>query len=62
MACAGTFGSIGITFGGPVVMVWGWLFVTACTCLVGLSMAELASAYPTAGAVYYWAYMVAPRR
>lgn len=59
---AGTFGAIGVTYGGPIVMVWGWLFVTACTLLVSLSMAELASAYPTSAALYYWAYVVAPKR
>lgn len=42
--------------------MWGWWVVTAFTCTVGLSMSELASAYPTSGALYYWSYMTAPRR
>lgn len=27
----GTYGSIGMTYGGPVVMVWGWLVVCLFT-------------------------------
>lgn len=45
----------GMTYGGPVVIVWGWIIVGAMTLLVGLGMAEIASAYPTAGGLYYWA-------
>ncbi|GFR51275.1 hypothetical protein Agub_g13583 [Astrephomene gubernaculifera] len=58
---SGTYG-IGITYGGPVVMIWGWLVVTLFATSVGLSMAELASAYPTSGALYYWSYKLAPPR
>ena len=45
----------GMTYGGPVVIVWGWLIVGAMTLVVGLGMAEIASAYPTAGGLYFWA-------
>lgn len=45
----------GLRFGGPFVMTVGWPLVTAMTLLVALSLAELASAYPTAGALYHWA-------
>jgi len=41
--------------GGPRLMVFGWIGVGAMVMLVGLSMAEIASAYPVAGAGYYWA-------
>ena len=54
---AGTLTSyyIGFADGGPIIMSWGWPFV-ACMCLVvALAMAELASAMPTAGGLYYWA-------
>ncbi|GFR51278.1 hypothetical protein Agub_g13565 [Astrephomene gubernaculifera] len=57
----GAYG-IGVIFGGPVVMMWGWLVVTLFTASVALSMAELASAYPTSGALYYWSYKLAPPR
>jgi amino acid permease (GABA permease) len=45
----------GMTYGGPVAIVWGWLIVGGFTLIVGLGMAEIASAYPTAGGLYFWA-------
>ena len=36
-------------------MLIGWPLVTVFTLLIAASMAELASAYPTAGGLYYWA-------
>eukprot|EP00775_Hariotina_reticulata_P010837 gene10837-10993_t len=47
-----SFGT-GLTYGGPVVCVWGWVVVSAFMLCVGLGMAELASAYPTSGGMYY---------
>ncbi|HJR94144.1 MAG TPA: amino acid permease, partial [Gaiellaceae bacterium] len=41
--------------GGPVAVTWGWLIVGLMSTLVALAMAEIASAYPTAGGLYYWA-------
>jgi amino acid transporter len=41
-------------WGGPVSVTWGWLIVGGFTIFVALSLAEIASAYPTAGALYYW--------
>jgi amino acid permease (GABA permease) len=46
--------------GGPVMIVWGWPFVGLMTLLVGLSMAEVCSSFPTAGGLYYWAAKLAP--
>src|SRR5215475_7073525 len=40
--------------GGPASITWGWLIVGVFTTFVALSMAEIASTYPTAGALYYW--------
>jgi len=45
---------IGFNNGGPVAVVWGWLIVGGFVTLVALGMAEVASAMPTAGAIYYW--------
>jgi amino acid transporter len=45
----------GLTLGGPFEMTIGWPLVSVMTLLVALSLAELASAYPTAGALYHWA-------
>ena len=41
-------------WGGPVAVTWGWVAVGIGTTFVALSMAEIASTYPTAGGLYYW--------
>lgn len=46
-ACAGGF-NLGYVNGGPVVMVYGWIFVCLFSMTVALSLAEICSAYPTA--------------
>ena len=46
---------IGFANGGPIIMSWGWPFVSLMCLFVALAMAELASAMPTAGGLYYWA-------
>ena len=51
--CAGSLPAAW-TFGGPVVAVWGFVIVAACSFLVALSLAELASCYPLAGGPYFW--------
>jgi amino acid transporter len=45
---------IGFNDGGPVAVIWGWLIVGGFVTLVALGMGEVASAMPTAGAIYYW--------
>ncbi|KAJ3283244.1 hypothetical protein HDU79_009251 [Rhizoclosmatium sp. JEL0117] len=45
----------GLITGGPVVMTWGWLVVAFFTMMVGLALAEICSAFPTSGGLYYWA-------
>jgi amino acid transporter len=54
---AGTLTSyyIGFADGGPIMMSWGWPLVSIMCVFVGLAMAELASAMPTAGGLYFWA-------
>jgi amino acid transporter len=42
--------------GGPIAISIGWPVISILVLLVGLSMAELASKFPTAGGIYYWAY------
>jgi amino acid transporter len=46
--------------GGPAVMTLGWLVVGFFVLMVALGMAEVASSYPTAGGLYYWAAKLAP--
>jgi amino acid transporter len=50
----------GLNHGGPPTMNWGWLFVGVMVIFAGLSMAEICSAYPTAGGLYYWSAKLAP--
>jgi amino acid transporter len=45
----------GINYGGPIQQAWGWPIVSVFVIVVALSMAELASAFPTAGGLYWWA-------
>jgi len=49
----------GLETGGPVVMIWGWIIGSSFSTVVGLSMAEICSSYPSAGSVYHWAGMLA---
>lgn len=44
--------------GGPAAFGLGWPLVSAGTMLVALAMAELASAFPTAGALYHWSALL----
>src|SRR6478735_10633239 len=57
--CLTLFG-FAMNTGGPAVMTLGWLFVGFFVTLVALGMAEVASSYPTAGGLYYWAAKLAP--
>ena len=45
----------GLNYGGPVEEAYGWPLVSIFVIIVGLGMAEIASKYPTAGGLYYWA-------
>ncbi|KAF2008615.1 polyamine transporter TPO5 [Aaosphaeria arxii CBS 175.79] len=51
---------IPILGGGAVTIIWGWLAVSLVTICVALSLGEITSIYPTAGGVYYQAFMLAP--
>ena len=57
--CLTLFG-FAMNVGGPAVMTLGWLVVGFFVTLVALGMAEVASSYPTAGGLYYWAAKLAP--
>ncbi|TDZ17225.1 putative amino-acid permease [Colletotrichum orbiculare MAFF 240422] len=46
--------------GGPVDIIWGWLGVSLIIICVAASLGEITSVYPTAGGVYYQAFMLAP--
>ncbi|KAF3922379.1 hypothetical protein AA313_de0202599 [Arthrobotrys entomopaga] len=47
---------------GPVGLVWGWFIASGFIFIVGVAMADLGSAMPTAGGLYWWThYFSAPR-
>ena len=45
----------GLAWSGTAAALLGWPLVTVFVLLIAASMAEIASAYPTAGGLYYWA-------
>jgi len=51
----------GLKLAGPIVNSVGWPLVSLFTLTVAASMAELASAYPTAGGLYFWAHRLGGR-
>lgn len=52
----------GMTTGGPITITIGWVVVAVFVTIIGLSMAEICSVYPTAGGLYYWSAKLAPPR
>lgn len=48
--------------GGPLAMVWGWAIASVFIMCIGLAIAELASAAPTSGGLYYWTFSLASPR
>jgi amino acid transporter len=45
----------GLAWAGTAAVMIGWPLVTVFVLAIAASMAEIASAYPTAGGLYYWA-------
>lgn len=60
---AGIFSSFGfgMAAGGPRILIYGWIGVSVMVLFVGASMGEIASAYPTSGALYFSAGKLAKR-
>ncbi|ALI26355.1 Amino acid/metabolite permease [Mycolicibacterium fortuitum] len=54
---AGCFTSFGLGWnnGGPAAIAWGWPIVSVFILIIGFCLAELVSAYPTSGGIYWWA-------
>ncbi|WP_405933662.1 amino acid permease [Streptomyces sp. NBC_00827] len=50
-----TLFGFGLNTGGPAVMIWGWVSIGFMTLLLGLCLAEVTSAYPTSGGLYFMA-------
>ena len=53
--------SQGLVYGGPVVLVWGWVCAGTLHMLVGFAMSELSSAFPVSGGLYFWSFMLADK-
>jgi len=51
----------GVNAGGPPVMIWGWIGISAVSLCVAYSMAEMCSEYPVAGGQYSWVYILSPK-
>ena len=49
----------GLLYGGPVVLIWGWLLTSIMTLAIGLALSELSSAFPVSGGLYFWSFMLA---
>jgi amino acid transporter len=54
---AGCFTTYGQAWnnGGPIAISWGWLIISMFILIIAFCMAELVSAFPTAGGIYWWA-------
>lgn len=51
--CFTNFGA-GWNNGGPISMSWTWPILGALILLIGFTMSELVSAFPTSGGIYWW--------
>jgi amino acid transporter len=54
---AGCFTNFGAGFnnGGPISISWTWPILSIFILIIGFTMSELVSAYPTSGGIYWWA-------
>src|ERR1700754_5052642 len=54
---AGCFTNFGAGFnnGGPISISWTWPILSVFILIIGFTMSELVSAYPTSGGIYWWA-------
>ncbi len=66
LSISGLFGTVMTTFsfplyaGGAASVIWCWLIAGAGALCLALSIAEVASAYPTSGAMYFTIKYLAP--
>lgn len=52
----------GINSGGPILVIYGIILIALVSTAVGITLSELASAFPNAGGQYFWANELAPRK
>ena len=54
--------SQGLIYGGPAVLVWGWVLAGTLHTMAAFAMSELSSAFPVSGGLYYWSFMLGGRQ
>lgn len=52
--------AIGLVCGSSAIIFWGWLIFGIFSLLISLSLAEIASKFPSSGGVYHFAWILAP--
>ena len=52
--CLTNFG-VAMNNGGPIMISWSWPILSLFILIIGFTMSELVSAYPTSGGIYWWA-------
>lgn len=65
LSCWGEIGSslvFGLTAGGPIVLIWGWIGICLFTLSVVVSLAEVCSAYPCNSGQYYWVAIMSGKK
>jgi amino acid transporter len=45
----------GFNNGGPISISWSWFILSVFILIIGFTMSELVSAFPTSGGIYWWA-------
>lgn len=50
----------GLFSGGPLGLFWGWNICSLFMLLIAFSFAEICSAYPTMGGLYFWVCKMKP--
>lgn len=53
--------ALAIAQGGPATLTYGIIFAFLMVGACALTLAELASVYPTAGGQYHWTSILAPK-
>ena len=54
--------TFGVQYGGPAIMVWGWIFASIFGAIIVANIAEICSAYPrNPGSAYFWVGQLSPK-
>lgn len=53
---------VGISSGGPLMIVYGILIIACVSSCIGVTLSEMSSAFPSAGGQYVWTQLLAPAK